>query len=246
MNREDFHSLSLRCVHFEEHANSLAQFLKVDSTKITKLTLEDCDIGDTCVTKLIQDCKNLKCLNELHLRKMGLGRQQHLKEILETLYDHKTVKILDLSYNNISGLKEISSLIVKNQHIREIYLNEEEDGVQVVNTKEDFNMLVAAIQKNLSIKKLEYGISKHLLTGAAAVKKEDIDLIDKEKVINGHIKSIIQEIQIDRKNKGTDTIDLSNIELELMIESVVKAFCVPGPSKIQKKKLILKECQIND
>ena len=70
-------------------------------------------------------------------------------------------------------------------------MNEEEDGVQVVNTKEDFNMLVAAIQKNLSIKKLEYGISKHLLTGAAAVKKEDIDLIDKEKVINGHIKSII-------------------------------------------------------
>jgi hypothetical protein len=63
---------------------------------------------------MIQDCRNLKHLEQLHLVRMGLNEANHLKEILEALYDHGKIKVLDLSYNNIEGLSEIASLAVKN------------------------------------------------------------------------------------------------------------------------------------
>lgn len=39
---------------------------------------------------------------------------------------------------------------------------------------------------------------------------------------------------------------MSGIEVEVMIDAVIKAFCIPGPSKIRKKKLILRDCKITD
>ena len=48
---------------------------------------------------------------------MNLNHGQHTKEILKSLVDHKSLKILDLSFNKISGLKEIATLLVKNHVI---------------------------------------------------------------------------------------------------------------------------------
>lgn len=48
MNKNDFHSLELRRVHFDEHIKDLADFLKnCKTTKLQSITLEDCDIGDS-------------------------------------------------------------------------------------------------------------------------------------------------------------------------------------------------------
>ena len=59
MNKKEFHSLSLTRVHFDEHIKDLADYLKNGQTKITKLVLHDCDIGDTNLTQMLADCSVL-------------------------------------------------------------------------------------------------------------------------------------------------------------------------------------------
>ena len=106
MNRHDFHSLSLKRVHFDEHIKDLAQFLKNVKTRITTIILDDCDIGDTSISQMIADCKKITTLKELRLTRMNLN--VHTNEILRNLQDHKMLKVLDLSFNNIDCMAEIS------------------------------------------------------------------------------------------------------------------------------------------
>lgn len=87
MNIEDFTSLSLDKVHFENDFRDLAEFLKTADTKIDYIYLKDCDIGNTQISKLICDCKNLKKLRELHLIKMNMDT--HTIDLIENLQDHR-------------------------------------------------------------------------------------------------------------------------------------------------------------
>ena len=120
MNEKNFKSLILRNVTFPgEHIQDLAQYLKVNAleVRIQTLILDNCDIGDGSITALIDDVKRIKTLKELRLTRKNLNHGQHTKEILKSLVDHKSLKILDLSFNKISGLKEIATLLVKNHVI---------------------------------------------------------------------------------------------------------------------------------
>lgn len=83
-------------------------------TKITKLALDDCDIGDTSISAMIADCRKITTLRELHLRRMNLGYGDHTGEILRALAPHPTLRVLDLSYNRIHDLRAIAALIVEN------------------------------------------------------------------------------------------------------------------------------------
>ena len=112
MNQRDFHSLSLTRVHFDEHIKDLAEFLKKSNTQISHITLNDCDIGDTSITQLMEDCRVLKNLRELRL--IRLNMKDHVKEIVKYLLDHKNLKVLDLSYNELSKMNCISEFLTKN------------------------------------------------------------------------------------------------------------------------------------
>ena len=76
--------------------------------------MDNCDIGDASISDMIADVKNIGTLRELRLIRMNLNHGEHTKEILKSLVDHKRMRILDLSYNRISGLKEIATLLIKN------------------------------------------------------------------------------------------------------------------------------------
>jgi len=58
MNKSEFLSLILEKVEFEENIKDLAKFLKdtEGETKIQRLSLIKCDIGDSSISKLIDDC----------------------------------------------------------------------------------------------------------------------------------------------------------------------------------------------
>ena len=53
INKMTFHTLSLQKLHFEENIMDLAKFLGKEMTKIKSLTLNDCDIGDTSLKKML-------------------------------------------------------------------------------------------------------------------------------------------------------------------------------------------------
>ena len=162
MNKKDFHSLTLRNVHFDRHLKDLASYLKNTETRITKLVLEDCDIGDTSISQMIADCRVMTNLKELRLINMNLNHGNHTREILKALNDHKMLRILDLSHNQIVGLKEIGSLIVCNQNLQEIHLKD--SGSQpIISTVADFHDMLASISKNRSVTILEYDIANHLM-----------------------------------------------------------------------------------
>lgn len=112
--------MSLTRVHFDEHIKDLAEFLKKSNTRISKLTLNDCDIGDTSITQLVADCRVLKNLRELRLIRMNM--KDHAKEIVKYLLDHKNLKILDLSFNDLSKMSCISEFLMKNQVLQELNL----------------------------------------------------------------------------------------------------------------------------
>ena len=97
-----FNTLSLQKLHFEENIMDLAKFLGKEMTKIKSLTLNDCDIGNTSLKKMLQDCKNLKELEELKLISMNISK--HVDEILVDLHNHKHLKVLDLSNNDIENM----------------------------------------------------------------------------------------------------------------------------------------------
>lgn len=62
MNRNDFHSLHLKKVHFDEHVQDLAEFMKNVDVKIESIILEECDIGESSLCVLIEDCKSITTL----------------------------------------------------------------------------------------------------------------------------------------------------------------------------------------
>ena len=62
----------------------------------------------------------LKNLRELRL--IRLNMKDHLKEIVKYLLDHKNLKILDLSYNELSKMNNISEFLTKNQVIQQLNL----------------------------------------------------------------------------------------------------------------------------
>ena len=62
MNRQDFHTLRLTKVHFNESIKDLAKFLKETNTRIRAIELDDCNIGSTCLNELIGDFKKIKTL----------------------------------------------------------------------------------------------------------------------------------------------------------------------------------------
>jgi hypothetical protein len=64
---------------------------------------------------MIADCRKITTLRELRLVNMNLN--VHTKEILRSLHDHKTLRILDMSDNGIQNMSEISSLLKQNQVI---------------------------------------------------------------------------------------------------------------------------------
>ena len=56
MNKSEFHSLILEKVQFMEDIRDLTSFLKDNETKIQKISLISCNIGDSSISKLIEDC----------------------------------------------------------------------------------------------------------------------------------------------------------------------------------------------
>jgi len=89
----------------------LVQFLKSVKTKITTIIIEDCDMGSN-LSSLIEDCEVIETLKELHLINMGLNIAT--KSVLLHLYSHKKLKILDLSNNQITSMREIANLLSNN------------------------------------------------------------------------------------------------------------------------------------
>ena len=83
MNRKEFKVLNLTKVHFDNNMKDLTEFLKNAETTIESLILNDCDIGDTSVSKVISVCQNLTTLKELRLINMHLA--SHTKEIQKYL-----------------------------------------------------------------------------------------------------------------------------------------------------------------
>lgn len=45
MNKQDFHTLSLKNVNFDRKMKTIVDFLGTVKTKIEKLIIENCDIG---------------------------------------------------------------------------------------------------------------------------------------------------------------------------------------------------------
>ena len=179
MNRHDFHSLSLTRVHFEEHCTCLAQFLKTADTKITKLVLDDCDIGDTSISNMIADCKRITTLRELRLRHMHLCNGDHTGEILRALAPHPALRILDLSYNRIHDLRAIAALLVENQHLQELTLTDDKSQFYVIDTAESFTFLQTAMTQNISLTSLQYDILPSLIgEKEGQVKQSDIDALE--------------------------------------------------------------------
>jgi len=62
----------------------------------------------------------LKTLEELRLIEMNIGR--HLNEIIQSLSDHKKLKVIDLSNNQIKSFKEIGEFLGKNQVLKTLIL----------------------------------------------------------------------------------------------------------------------------
>jgi hypothetical protein len=83
MNKKEFLVLSLTRVKFGNNMKDLAEFLNTAETSIETLILNDCDVGDTSVSKIISVCQNLKSLKELRLIKMHLA--SHTREIQKNL-----------------------------------------------------------------------------------------------------------------------------------------------------------------
>ena len=150
MNKSEFHSLILEKVQFEENIWDLANFLKENETKIQKLSLISCDVGDSSISALIADCKTLKTLEELRLIDMHIGHSSHTKEIIQSLHDHKKLKIIDLSHNNIKSFKDIGEFLGKNQVLKALILK----GNEITSQKE-FRHILSGMEKNISVTKLQ-------------------------------------------------------------------------------------------
>lgn len=63
----------------------------------------------------MEDLRYLKNLRELKL--IRLNMKDHMKEIVKYLLDHKNLKILDLSDNELSKTNHISEFLTQNQVI---------------------------------------------------------------------------------------------------------------------------------
>lgn len=133
--------------------------MKTADTKITKLVLDDCDIGDTSISAMIADCRKITTLRELRLRRMHLGFGDHTGEILRALAPHPTLRVLDLSYNRIHDLRAIAALIVENQHLQDLNLTDDKRSFHVIDTVESFTFLATAVTQNISLTSLSYDIS---------------------------------------------------------------------------------------
>ena len=155
MNRNDFHSLILKRVSFEKKMKGLVQFLKSVQTKITRICIEDCDMGTNLAT-LIEDCKAIETLEELQLKDMGLNVAT--ESVLLHLYPHKKLKILDLSNNRITSMTEIASLLTNNQVLTEVNLSG-----NIITTAENFTVLLLGMANNMSVTKLSYDVSPTIL-----------------------------------------------------------------------------------
>lgn len=120
MNRYEFRELSLTRVHFDEHIKCLADFLKKEHTQIASIVLHDCAIGDTQICRMIADCRHITTLRELRLLRMNM--RAHTNEIIQSLHDHRQLRILDLTDNGIQSMDYISRFLSYNQVIRELVL----------------------------------------------------------------------------------------------------------------------------
>ena len=59
MNKNVFHTLHLKHVHFDENIQDLVYYLKTEKTKIKNIILEDCNIGNSSICSMIADCKTI-------------------------------------------------------------------------------------------------------------------------------------------------------------------------------------------
>ena len=204
MNKNDFHSLSLTNVSFEKKMKGLVEFLKSVKTKITTIAIEDCDMG-TNLAALIEDCKGMETLEELHLINMGLNIAT--KSVLLHLYPHKKLKTLDLSHNQLTSMTEIASLLTNNQVLTEVNLSG-----NTITTAENFTVLLLGLANNMSVTHLSYEVSPAILPSAnnpAGIDETELTLLEDQLRLNKFIQGHIVPKQTRYRVRATSAIDFS-------------------------------------
>mgnify|MGYP006099244325 CR=1 FL=1 len=204
MNKNDFHSLILKNVSFEGKMKGLVRFLKSAKTKVTRIVIEDCDMGPN-LAALIEDCKAIETLEELHLVNMGLNVAT--KSVLLHLYPHKSLRTLDLSNNQITSMSEIASLLSNNQVLTEVNLSG-----NMITTAENFTVLLLGMANNMSVTQLSYDVSPAILPQARnpeGIDQTELTLLEDQVRLNKFIQEYILPRQTQYRVRITSAIDFS-------------------------------------
>jgi hypothetical protein len=81
----------------------------------------------------------------------------HLNEIIQSLSDHKKLKIIDLSHNHIKSFKEIGEFMSNNQVLHTLILKGNE-----ITCQREFRFILRGMEKNTSVIKLELDLKNQI------------------------------------------------------------------------------------
>lgn len=140
--------------------------------KLTRLEINDCSFSESTSKIMMESFKHMTSLKELRLISLDLNHV-HTKELVHSISDIKTLKILDLSHNHIQSMEEISHLLSKNQYIQE--LNLEGNPIGKI---EDFRYLLVGMASNVSVVKFSFELKRILLDEQI----HESDKIDKKEI----------------------------------------------------------------
>ena len=157
MNKNQFHQLSLCRVFFDENLKDLSLYFRNSALKLTRLEINDCSISESTCKLMMESFKLMTTLKELRLVSLDIN-QVHTKELVQSISDIKTLRILDLSHNHIQSMEDISNLLSKNQYIQE--LNLEGNPIGKI---EDFRYLLVGMANNVSVVKFSFELKRILL-----------------------------------------------------------------------------------
>jgi Leucine-rich repeat (LRR) protein len=200
--------------------------------------IDDCDMGAN-LAALIEDCKTIETLQELHLINMGLNVAT--QSVLLHLYPHKQLKTLDLSNNHLTSMSEIASLLSNNQVLTEVNLTG-----NLITTAENFTVLLLGMANNMSVTQLSYDVSPAILPKAnnpAGIDQTELTLLEDQVRLNKFIQEHILPRQTHYRVRVTSAIDFSRqTDIGANIQAAMKYFkCTADATK-----LLLSDCHLDD
>ena len=173
----------------------------------------------------------------------------HTPDIMKSLHDHKQLKILDLSNNNITQFKYIGDFLAHNNVLQKLVLTG-----NILNMVEDFRYLLYGMINNISVTELDYDVSAELINDhgeKVLFKSQDRALVNNQlennKIINE--KGVgIHAIQNSMNLVNRRMVSMADIMLpdqKIKIEAIIKYYTCQT-SIYLKNELILRNCKIDN